>query len=298
MKKNWFAVVSIVLDIVLLAAVIYLGGKLEKTERTLRSYIDNAERTIQNSVDNIEWNVENAIEKATKLVAEYTMEPVGIDAKNHTVEMKIDLQLQKWSADACVDVEVVSGANTYLKRLPIDATGSCSGNLIFPVEDSEEVKLAAIVTMNGVTTREELGGWDEIALMLPIMFASGGGAWPMYNDGMLVMDQYHAFLDGGGRWEITVEEPEFRFYINDRLEKEVPEDTQESGPQIEHHVHMEQQLVMPCEPGDTIRMTIACKDHLGLGYEFNIGIWRVPAEDGELEELPMEMETRAKLIWE
>ena len=298
MKKNWFTVVSILLDIVLLAAVVYLGGKLEDTERVLRSHIDNAESTIQSSVDNIEWKVENAIKEATKLVADYTMEPVGIDAKNHTVEMSLKLQLQKWSADAYVDVEVVSGVNTYLKRLSIDSSGSCSGNLIFPVEDTAEVKLAAIVTMNGVTTREELGGWGEISQMLPIMFASGGGAWPMYKDGMLVMDQYHAFLDGGGRWEITVEDPEFRFYVNDRLEKTVPEDTQEAGMQIEHQVHMEQQLVMPCEPGDTVRMTIACKDHLGLGYEFNIGIWCVPAEDGELEELPMEMETRAKLIWE
>ena len=61
---------------------------------------------------------------------------------------------------------------------------------------------------------------------------------------------------------------------------------------------MEQQLLMPCDPGDTVRMAVACKDHLGLGYEFNLGIWRVPTEDGELEELPMEMETRAKLIWE
>ena len=298
MKKNGLAWVSILLNVVLLALAVYLGGKLEETARVLRSYIDNAENTIQSSVDNIEWKVENAIKEATKLVAEYTIEPVGIDAKNHTVEMNLKLQLHKWSADACVDVEVVSGANTYLKRLPIDASGACSGNLIFPVEDTAEVKLAAIITMNGITAREELGGWGEIAQMLPIMFASGGGSWPMYKDGMLVMDQYHAFLDGGGRWEIIVEEPEFRVYINDTLKNTIDENTQQDGSQIEHEIFMEQQLLMPCDPGDTVRMAVACKDHLGLGYEFNLGIWRVPTEDGELEELPMEMETRAKLIWE
>lgn len=299
MKKNWFAVVSILLNVVLLAAVVYLGGKLEETERVLRSHIDNAESTIQSSVDNIEWKVENAIKEATKLVADYSMEPVGIDAENHTVEMSLKLQLQKWSADAYVDVEVVSGVNTYLKRLPIDSVGSCSGNLIFPVEDTAEVKLAAIVTMNGVTTREELGGWGEISQMLPIQFGAGGGSWPMYSEGMLSVDLYHAFLNGGDRWEIIVEEPEFRIYFNDRLEKTVPvEARQDGGPQREHHILMEQQLLMPCKPGDTVRMTVACKDQFGLGYEFNLGIWRVPAEDGELEELPMEMETRAKLIWE
>ena len=298
MKKNWFAVVSILLNVVLLAAVVYLGGKLEETQRVMRDDIQRTEDHIHTSISHIERNVENAIKEATKLVADYTMEPVGIDAKNHTVEMKIDLQLRKWSADACVDVEVISGANTYLKRLPIDETGSCSGNLIFPVEDSGEVKLAAAITTNGVTTHEELDGWGDIAQMLPIQYTGGGGAWPMYREGMLSVDTYHAFLNGGGRWEITVEEPEFRIYLNDRLEKTVPVDTQLDGLQSEHRIFMEQQLLVPCEPGDTVRMTIACKDHLGLGYEFNLGIWRVPAEDGDLEELPMEMETRAKLIWE
>jgi len=298
MKKNWFALVSIVLNIVLLASVVYLGGKLESTERTLRSYIDNAERTIQNSVDNIEWKVENAIEEANKLVTDYTVEPVGIDAKNHTLAVSLRLQLRRWSADTVVDVIVTAGADTVTRRMPIDAAGACSGTLAFPVEDSGEVKLAAAITTNGVTTHEELDGWGDIAQMLPVQYTGGGGAWPMYREGMLSVDTYHAFLNGGGRWEITVEEPEFRIYLNDRLEKTVPVDTQLDGLQSEHRIFMEQQLLVPCEPGDTVRMTVACKDHLGLGYEFNLGIWRVPAEDGDLEELPMEMETRAKLIWE
>ena len=59
-----------------------------------------------------------------------------------------------------------------------------------------------------------------------------------------------------------------------------------------------ERLTVPCKPDDTVRLTFACKDDFGLGYEFNLGIWGVPAEDGKLEELPMEMETRAKLIWE
>jgi len=297
MKKNWFALVSIVLNIVLLAYVVYLGGKLESMERTLENDIHRMEDHIHTSIDHIQRNVENAIEEATKLVAEYTLEPVAVDKEDHTLEVNLGLQLHKWSADTYVDVEVVSGANTYLKRLPIDAAGSCSGNLIFQVENSEEVKLAAIVTMNGVTTREDLGGWGEIAQMLPIQFAAWGGAWPMYREGMLSLDQYQIYLDGGGRWEITVEEPEFRIYRNDRLEKVVSVDTRRDGPQIEHEIWLEQ-LTMPCNPGDTVRMTVACKDHLGLGYEFSLGIWSVPAEDGDLEELPLEMETQAKLIWD
>ena len=297
MKKHVLALISIVLNLVLLVSVVYLGGKLESTERVLRSYIDNAERTIQNSVDNIEWNVENAIREATKLVTEYTMEPVGVDPENHALEVSLRLQMQKWSTDACVDVEVVSGANTYIKRMPIDTTGSCSGNLIFPVEDSSELKLAAIVTMNGVTTREELGSWSDIPQMLPIQFADWGGEVPDYKEGMVSLEQLQIFLNGGGRWEITVKEPEVRIYVNDRLEKAVSVGTQQDGPQSEHQILIEQQLLVPCDPGDTVRMTVACKDDLGLGYEFNLGIWAVPAEDGYLEELPLEMETRPTLVW-
>jgi len=298
MKKNWFALVSIVLNIVLLAYVVYLGGELEGVERALRNDIQRTEDHIYTSISYIERNVENAIEEATKLVTEYTMEPVGIDAENHALVMNVRLQLRQWSTDTMVDVIVAAGANTYIKRMPVDTTGSCSGNLIFTVEDSSEVKLAAAITMNGVTTREDLGGWDDIAQMLPIQFAAWGGEVPDYKEGMVSLEQLQIFLNGGSRWEITVKEPEFRIYINDRLEKAVSVDTQQDGPQIEHQILMEQQLLVPCDPGDTVRMTIACKDDLGLGYEFNLDIWGVPEEDGYLEELPLEMETRAKLIWD
>lgn len=298
MKKHALALVSIALNLALLASVVYLGGKLESMEARLENDIQRTEDHIHTSIEHIDRNVKNAIEEATKLMADYTLEPVGVDAKNHALELNLRVQLRQWSADTYVDVEVVSGSNTYLKRLPIDAAGSCSGNLIFPVEDSEEVKLAAIVTMNGVTTREDLGDWGEVAQMLPIQLDAGGGAWPRYKEGMLSVDTYHAYFYGGGHRDFTVEEPEFRVYLNDRLEKTVPVDTRQDGAQSEHHIFMEQQLIMPCEPGDTVRMTVACKDDLGLGYEFNLGIWGVPAEDGKLEELPMEMETRAKLIWE
>ena len=41
MRKSWMQIASLTLNVVLLVSVISLGGKLEDTRRTLRSYIEN-----------------------------------------------------------------------------------------------------------------------------------------------------------------------------------------------------------------------------------------------------------------
>jgi len=295
MRKNWMQIASLTLNVVLLVSVISLDGKLEDTKWTLRSYIENAESTIQSSVDQIEWNVENAVKEATKLVTDFDVEPVGFDAETHSLEVMLRLSLRQWSPDTTVAVETTIGDDRSIQILPIDASGNCSGIMLFPVEKNQEIHVAAAITTGGVTSREELASWWDFSAMLPIQLGSWGGSLPEYQDGMLRMESFLVCMDSlNDGYGISVDAPEFRVYLNDELAKTQP------GNEFPDEDIMQYDCVLegvPCKSGDTMRLAFSCKDAFGLGYEYNLGIWRVPMEAGVLEELPLEVEMRPTLTW-
>ena len=295
MRKNWIQIVSLVLNVVLLASVVYLDGKLEDTRRTLRNDIEDVERGIQSSVDQIEWNVENAIKEATKLVTDFDVEPVGFDADTLSLEVLLRLSLRQWSPVTTVAVETTVGGDRSIQILPIDASGNCSGILLFPIEKNQEIHVAAAITTGGVTSREELASWWDFSAMLPIQLGSWGGSMPEYQDEMLRLESFLVCMDSlNDGYGIPVDDPEFRIYLNDELVKTQPGNEFPDGDIMQYDCVLEG---VPCKPGDTMRLAFSCKDAFGLGYEYNLGIWNVPAEAGELEELPLEVEMRPTLTW-
>ena len=102
-------------------------------------------------------------------------------------------------------------------------------------------------------------------------------------------------FDGQDRYGIRVREPEFRMYLNDIPVQTQPGTEQEDGGLVQYECLIEP---MTCEPGDTFRMTFTCRDEFGLAYEFTLGLWSIPEEEGRLEELPAEEPHRPVLIWD
>lgn len=47
--------------------------------------------------------------------------------------------------------------------MQVDDLGSCSGTMMFPVNEQYEVRLAAVVTGGGESRRVDLGGWTDIS---------------------------------------------------------------------------------------------------------------------------------------
>jgi len=299
MRKNWISVVSLVLNVVLLVSVISLGGKLERTEENLRGWISLVEDEVRESAGAVAGRVEQILEDSAKQVADFTVEPVGMDAERCTLEVNLRLNLRRWSGDTTVTVEVAAGADTFLTALPVDAAGRCGGTLSLPMESGTEIRLTAAITTGGVTAREELGGWWDIAAMLPVQLSSHGGSRPYYENGAVRLDGFSVSLsDGQDQYGIPVQEPEFRLYVNDALTASGPAAVLESdydGYYVDYEYVLEP---VACRPEDTVRLTFVCKDEFGLGYEFALRIWRVPAEDGALEEVPAEIEYRPTLTWE
>ena len=80
MKKYWFQVLSLALNIVLLVAVVRLYGAMENLHSQTGSRIDLMERRMETDLSNVVSGVERAMERAEQLHTDYALEPAGIDA--------------------------------------------------------------------------------------------------------------------------------------------------------------------------------------------------------------------------
>lgn len=253
MKKNWIAVLSLALNVVLVVQLVILGGKLETAERNLRNQMDGMESALQAEVYHIEQRVEQAAREAAKLVLDYELQPVGIDKETQTLEADIVLRLKEWSRDTTVELIATVGRDTFVTLLPANGLGNCIGRISVPMNQQTEVKLQAAITSGGVTTREELGGWGDISMLLPIQMNSWGGSVPRFQNGTLLVDQYEGCLEDPDGQIVEGINTCYRLYVNGRMVRE------EALCQRWEH---------PCKLGDEIRITLSCQDEFGLGYEF------------------------------
>jgi hypothetical protein len=285
MKKNWISIVSLVLNIVLLVFVIGLAAKLERTEENLRGWIGHVEDEVQESRDSVVSRVESLLEDAEKQVAEFSMEPVGMDADNRALEVSLQLNLRHWSADTTVTVVGTVGTNVLHEVLSADAAGSYSGTLSIPVESGTEIRLTVVITTGGETVREELGDWGEISMLLPLQ--TGGGGWdgPVYQNGIL-SSQFHITIDGQDNQKPgAIENPEFRIYRNGELVQTfgaVIDPTAGSSSGFCYTVDTEDyRWGLECDEGDVIEIRFLCQDEFGLSYDWLFAAW---TPEGEITE--------------
>ena len=285
MKKNWISIVSLVLNVVLLVSVIGLSAKLERTEENLRGWIGHVESEVQESTETVVRRMEHILEDSGKQVAEFAVEPIGMDAENRTLEVSLRLNLRRWSADTTVTVVGTVGADMFREVLSAGAAGNYSGTVSLPVESNTEIWLTADVTTDGVTTREELGGWGDISMLLPLQ--TGGGGWdgPVYQDGIL-SSQFHITIEGQDNQRPgAIENPEFQIYRNGELVQTIaavidPYSGSSSG--VCYTVDTEDhRWSLECDEGDVIEIRFLCQDEFGLGYDWLFANW---TPEGEIPE--------------
>lgn len=255
MKKNWVSIVSLVLNVVLLVSVISLGGKLERTEENLRGWIGHVEHEVQETTETVVGRVERMLEDSAKQVADFSVEPVGVDAENRTLEVNLRLNLRRWSEDTTVQLKAVAGQDTFITALPVNGLGSCVGQIGIPLNQQCPVELDAVIITDGVSVREELGSWSDVSMLLPVQLRSWGGTSPVYRDGCLTIEQQEGWPETPDGDEARVSDICYRLYVN---HEKVREASQCENWQQE------------CAAGDEIRLTLFCRDEYGLGYEFTL----------------------------
>jgi len=276
MKKNWMQGLSLALNIALVCLVIGQGVQLTRLHETVRGNSAAQDQEIQRLREQLA-DLRQELREGEKLVADYTLEPVGIDAENRTLEANLVLQLKSWSADSTVALKAAAYRETCITMLPVNADGSCRGNVMIPLEpQSGGLTMEAAVTSGGVTTREDLGSWEDPSMLLPLRAVGSSWSGPYYQDGKLKSD-FDIILENACRTEVI--EPQFRIYLNGALAQETAaEISQSTGTGREDRTVYapalpEQTLLLDCRTGDTVRITFACRDGYGLGYEFPVQEW-------------------------
>lgn len=255
MRKHVLQIITLIFCAVLLVMNIRQSRKLEELENRLASEISNQNIMLNNDIQGIASRVEQMLEEGARLVADYGLEPVGLDKTTRSLQAEAVVTLKEWGAETAVDL--VGKLDGKESALPMTASGSGEFTCMIevPAEQNCELSLAAVINSGGVTRREELGAWSELSMLLPVRMHSWGGSAPVYEDGFLSIGHHDGDLEARDGSPAKVTDVCYRLYVNGEKVKE--EKTCENW-------------LQECTQGDEVRITLSCRDQYGLGYEFTM----------------------------
>ena len=305
MKNNWIQYLSLVLCAIMLIIIIAQGKKLDEYQSHVNNQIETIRRSVNDDMQSIRYYIDNQLENVDKLVSSYEFKPSGIDKDNHCLKAKVSVSLKEWYEDTEVELIATVSQQNVNVDMNGDGTGSFSGQISFPVEGNNEIFLCAQISDGGLTKKEELGGWGDLSMLLPLQNSGGGWSGPEYRDGVM-SSQFSISIRGfaNGMLKVyedqdgpaSVQNPEFHIYKNGELEQTLqaiagfPEDNIRIAAGLEPQVHAESNEItysvgdkwsIECETGDVIDIHFICYDEYGLGYDFFLQSWKAESETSD-----------------
>lgn len=305
MKNNWIPYLSIALCAVMLIIVIVQGKKLDEYQSQVNNQIESLRRSVNDDMQSIRYYVDNQLENADKLVSSYELRPSGIDKDNHLLKAEVSVLLKEWYEDTEVELIATVGQQNVNIDMNGDGTGAFRGQISLPVEGNNEVFLCTQISGGGLTKKEELGGWGNFSMLLPLQNSGGGWSGPEYRDGVM-RSQFSVSIRGfaNGMLKVyedqdgpaSVQNPEFHIYKNGALEQTLPaiagsqEDNIRIAAGLEPEVRAERSEItysvgdewsIECETGDVIDIHFICHDEYGLGYDFFFQSWKAESETSD-----------------
>ena len=127
-KKHGLQLVSLALNVVLLIILLQQNGRLERLEAAVENTANSAANDLgllRNQVDGLQTQ----LREGEKLIADYSLEPTGLDMEAHALLADVALQLKEWAPDSAVALTVSIGGNEAIQDLDVDDTGACRGQL-------------------------------------------------------------------------------------------------------------------------------------------------------------------------
>ncbi len=283
-KKNRMQLLSLLMSVILLVLLIWQSWAVADLRRSLRNAEDQI-YDLENEVQEISSDVARAVEEAANPIQDWEVHPSGINQEQKQLLADAILKLKSWPEDTVVYLETVVGPDKHVTAMQVDDLGSCSGTMMFPVNEQYEVRLAAVVTGGGESRRVDLGGWTDISMLLPLQLCGSSVGGPTYQEGVLSSDFDLSLRNESG---VEVLDPVFRIYRNGTLEHEAEAELSESASVGDRDLTYvpalpDQTLGVECVPGDRIEVRFSCTDGYGLGYDFPYLSWTIP-EDGSKPE--------------
>ncbi len=253
--KKALQIITLVLCAVLLVMNVRQGRKLERYELDMINRFDRLETRVDRVRDSISDSVSQKLEENAKVVADFGLEPTGLNKASRSLLANVSVMLKEWQPDTAVTLLArLNGEEQELSMVSLGSGGFiCEVDL--PVEQNCELWLDVMVTSDSMTRREELGGWGELSMLLPVQMYSWGGSSPVFQDGFLTIGQQTGHLEGRDGTPAKASDVCYRLYVNGEKVKEEA--------RCENWLH-------ECAEGDEVHLTLFCRDEYGLGYEFTM----------------------------
>ena len=299
MKKNWFQILSLALNVVLLIALFVTRAELVDTRTILKSKLDDIAYRLSDMDDRI-TNLSAKQREQTEDLSDFSFEPTGLDPESHTLQADMSITLRRWTADTAATLLITQNGQT--AELPMTGTDGVFTALVsLPVEDTGEVSFAANITAGGQTSREEVTSYSDLAVLLPLSNDSSGYGDPTYRGGNFQL-QY----DMGIRKQYGTEviDPVFQVLKNGETVQTLPvkisESTASSDPDVVYYTPASDDgnIEVSCQPKDTIELHLLCRDSFGLSYDFTVCTYEIDQDGTMVEEVWPVTDYNVEVSWD
>lgn len=284
MKRNWMQIITLLLCAVLLCVVIEQSVRINALQRKMENELDDLTRHVEYTADRIVNSVDARFEEASRLVADYALEPIAINKDSHSLGANVSVQLKEWHDDTTLTLLAALDEETLTLPMTAGESGKFNVQLEIPLENDIEVILDVIISGGGLTKQESLGAWGELGLFLPLRNGGGGWSLPFYEE-CVMRGQFHFAVDGEDAVPEGVSGTAFDIYKNGKLVETInavedPYASSSNG--ICYTTDTENyEWQLKCEVGDVIDIRFRCVDEYGLGYDFMFVTWRADGTDQE-----------------
>lgn len=298
MKKNWFQILSLALNVVLLIALLVTRAELRDTGNALKNELSSVSWRLLDTQDQI-MELSEKLRKQTKNLSDFSFEPTGLDPESHTLQADMSITLRRWTADTEVTLLVTRNGQTTEQPMS-GSSGVFTAPVSLPVEDTGEVSFAANITAGGQTSREEVTSYSDLAVLLPLTNDGSGYGDPTYRGGSFQL-QY----DLGIRKQHSTEviDPVFQVLKNGETVQTLPakisESTFSGDPDVAYYTPdtADERLEISCQSSDTVEIHLLCRDSFGLSYDFTVCTYAI-GENGDIARIESDTDYNVRVSWE
>ena len=299
MKKNWFQILSLSLNVALLIALLVTRAELVDTRTILKSNLDGIAYRLSDMDDRI-TNLSAKQREQTEDLSDFSFEPTGLDPESHTLQADMSITLRRWTADTEVTLLVTQSGRTTEQSMT-GAGGVFTAPVSLPVEQTGEVSFAANITTGGQTSREEVTSYSDLAMLLPLTNDGSGYGDPTYRGGSLQL-QYDLGIRKQYGTEVVA--PVFQVLKNGETVQTLPvkisESTVSSDPDVVYYTPASDDgnIEVSCQPKDTIELHLLCRDSFGLSYDFTVCTYEIDQDGTIVEEVWPDTDYNVRVSWE
>ena len=299
MKKNWFQILSLALNAVLLIALLMTRAELVDKQTILKSKLDDIAYRLSDMDDQI-TNLSAKQREQTEDLSDFSFEPTGLDPESHTLQADMSITLRRWTADTEVTLLVTQSGR--ITEQPMSGSGGVFTTPVsLPVEDTGEVSFAANITAGGQTSREEVTSYSDLAMLLPLTNDGSGYGDPTYRGGSLQL-QYD--LGVRKQYGTEVVAPVFQVLKNGETVQTLPvkisESTVSSDPDVVYYTPASENggIAVSCQPEDTVELHLLCRDSFGLSYDFTVCTYEIDQDGTIVEEVWPVTDYNVEVSWD